>query len=300
MDDMTKQILTTAAGSVVRHAMTTAAGALVTDGLVQAGDSDSFVKIGSGIVMGLGALGLSWWQKSGQAQVTAMLKKMTDKKTTTAAVATAQALPTGAAVTAALALFAVLLTSLGFAQTAHAQTATKRLPAIELGGPCNPLGDTRASCQAQGIPAPAGQQPSAAAVPTCNFGTFTLITPQNIVATIQACGEKLLTDSQAALDSATAAKDNTAISCLTPGTALFKAGVGIPGTPGDPTATPPVPAVAAQLGGPILLFQKYREFIMAGGLNACESWVNTVVAAQVGSAAGAVGAVAGAALLVPK
>lgn len=123
MDDMTKQILTTAAGSVVRHAMTTAAGALVTDGLVQAGDSDSFVKIGSGILMGLGALGLSWWNKSGQAQVAAMLKKMTAKTSTTAAVATAQALPTGAAVTKALVLFAVLLSSLVLAMPAHAQLA---------------------------------------------------------------------------------------------------------------------------------------------------------------------------------
>ncbi len=126
MDDATSQIVQTAGGLLVRHALTVAAGSLVTDGLVQAGDQDSFIKIGSGIVVGLAAVAWSWWQKSGQAEVQAMLKKMTAKKTVAAAVTTAQALPTGAAVTKALAIFAVLLASLIFTMPAFAQLAPLR------------------------------------------------------------------------------------------------------------------------------------------------------------------------------
>jgi hypothetical protein len=191
--------------------------------------------------------------------------------------------------------------------SAYAQAEPKpRKPLLELNGPCNPLGDSRPQCQAQGSPAPLGQQPAAASTApagNCQFGTFALITPQNLVQTIQNCGETFLTDSQAALASAKTANDSVAIGCLTPGTALIQAGVGTPGTPGDATASPPIPAVPAKLGGPVLLFQKYREFVNAGGISACEAWVNTVIAATVGAAAGAGGAVAGgvagAALLAP-
>jgi hypothetical protein len=128
MDDMTKQVLQTAAASVIRHGLTTAAGALVTDGLIESGDAAGFVKIGSGIVMGVGALGWSWWQKSGQVAVSDALKHLTSKKTAAAAVATAQALPAGAAVTKALALFAVLLASLVFIPQAMAQSPVKKPP----------------------------------------------------------------------------------------------------------------------------------------------------------------------------
>jgi hypothetical protein len=37
---------------------------------------------------------------------------------------------------------------------AHAQTATKKAPLIELNGPCNPLGDTRPQCNGGGATAP--------------------------------------------------------------------------------------------------------------------------------------------------
>jgi hypothetical protein len=210
-------------------------------------------------------------------------------------------------VTKVLAILAAVLawalfdggTSLAFAQTSHKPPA----PLVELNGPCNPLGDTRARCQEQGSPAPLGQKTDAsAAAGNCDFGTFTILTPQNLVATIQACGEKLLNDSQAALTSAAAAKDTVAISCLTPGTALIAAGVGTPAVAAQeatPTS-PAVAAIAAQLGGPILMFQKYREFVNQGGISACQSWVNTVVAATAGAASGALGAAAGAAVLAPK
>jgi hypothetical protein len=56
------------------------------------------------------------------------------------------------------------LAILGFALAvwpAHAQTkpaAAPKAPLIELNGPCNPLGDTRPQCQAQGSPAPLGSE----------------------------------------------------------------------------------------------------------------------------------------------
>lgn len=66
---------------------------------------------------------------------------------------------TSSPVTKALAFIAILLASMLILPTsAYAQTATHavpRLPTIELGGPCNPNGDTRPNCQAQGSPAPA-------------------------------------------------------------------------------------------------------------------------------------------------
>lgn len=227
----------------------------------------------------------------------------------------------------ALVLFAILLGALALTPSANAEVlkvAPKAEPAIASGLPCLQPLDPRPSCKngifaPSGILATAGDAAATATQqnPTCDFGTFQVITPQNLVGILQACGQKLVNDSQAALDSATAAKDTTAISCLTPGTALFKAGIGTPATPGtpevpanpgNPSATPPIPAtpeipavaaVPAQLGGPILLFQKYREFVNAGGISACESWVNTVVAAQVGTAAGVAGAAIGAAAILP-
>jgi hypothetical protein len=207
------------------------------------------------------------------------------------------------AVKAIVALFAVLFL-LSFVMPAMAQTKKGAAPIMK----CLPL-DPRPACQ-NGVFAPgqpgeaAGNAAADTAAPVagnCSFGTFAILTPQNLVQTIQNCGETFLTDTQAALASATAAKAPVAISCLTPAVELIQAGVGTPGTPeilANPNATPPtpdVPAVPGKLGGPVLLFEKYSEFVTAGGISACQAWVNTTVAATVGAAASGVGAVAGAA-----
>jgi hypothetical protein len=60
-------------------------------------------------------------------------------------------------------------------------------------------------------------------------------------------------------------------------------------------------AAPAQDPGPILLYQKYREFTLAGGLTACQTCFNGPINAT--AAVGVAGAgtiVAGAALLAPK
>jgi hypothetical protein len=216
MDDMTKQILTTAAGSVVRHGLTTAAGALVTDGLIESGDSAGFVKIGTGIVMGVGALALSWWQKSGQAQVAAALKKLTAKNTTAAAVTTAQALPTGAALTKALALFAVLLASLIFVMPAMAANNATPLPSLKL----KPLFPGAAATTA--APAPSG----------------------DVLANFMAQLEKVQAADVAGVIADIQLADNDAATIITPAIPAT------PAVPANPNATPPTPAVPAFPGSP--------------------------------------------------
>jgi hypothetical protein len=92
MDNTTVE---TIGAGIIRHLITTAAGALVANGTIQSSQSQQFI----GAAMFFVGIAWSWWQKSGQAEVQDMLKKMTAKKTVAAAVVTAQALPTGAAVT---------------------------------------------------------------------------------------------------------------------------------------------------------------------------------------------------------
>lgn len=75
MDDTTKAIVQAALASTIRHGLTVAAGSFVTLGLVQSSDSGNFVQIGTGIVMGLIALGWSWWQKAGQKRALELLAK---------------------------------------------------------------------------------------------------------------------------------------------------------------------------------------------------------------------------------
>jgi hypothetical protein len=77
MDQTTQTILQTTIAGLVRHGMTLAAGALVTAGLIHSGqDSNSFVDIGSGIV--IGALGMlwSWWQKVGQQRLVDEIRRL--------------------------------------------------------------------------------------------------------------------------------------------------------------------------------------------------------------------------------
>lgn len=62
---------------IVRHALTTAGGALVAGGYMESSDTSAF--IGGGMV--IAGIVWSWWQKEGQAEVAAMLKKVTAKKT---------------------------------------------------------------------------------------------------------------------------------------------------------------------------------------------------------------------------
>jgi hypothetical protein len=67
MDDETKQIISTALASFIRHGLTTAAGIIATLGWIQSSQTQSFVDIGSGIALGAIAYGWSLYQKKGLA-----------------------------------------------------------------------------------------------------------------------------------------------------------------------------------------------------------------------------------------
>jgi hypothetical protein len=153
----------------------------------------------------------------------------------------------------------------------------------------NPINDIESVVKQQPQAAPSAFKSDG--TPTCDFNTYIVLTPQNVVQLLQACGEKLLSDSQAALASATKSNDNIATACLTPGAALVQAAIGTPAVPAveavPATATSPAiaaaPAVPAILPGPILIFQKFREFINAGGITNCKAWVNNTITAATAS-----------------
>jgi hypothetical protein len=166
----------------------------------------------------------------------------------------------------------------------------------------------------------------------CDFRIFIGLTPANLEGAIKQCvsdvNGTIADDAARALDSAQTYGDNDGINCLKPGLAILQAGIIVPAVPAvlavpaqpeipaNPNATPPtpdipavaavaaVPAVPAKTPGLILLFQKYREFILSGGLTSCQTWINTpvnaTIAQGINNVSGIAGAAAGAAILIPK
>ena len=136
----------------------------------------------------------------------------------------------------------------------------------------------------------------------CDFNLFASLTANNLVASINACIQSkiegavapLMLDTQNALASAQAyggSGDATGVNCLKPGLAILQAAAGVtPPTPtpaGGTQTTAPAAATApaataspstTTAPGPVLLFQKWREFVLAGGPSACKSWVTTTIA----------------------
>jgi len=160
-----------------------------------------------------------------------------------------------------------------------------------------------------------------APLPCMDIKVLTKLTPDNLVPTMKGCAQdvnnQLVNDTQRALDSAKAYAgpnggaigDNDAVNCLMPALALFKAAAIIPAVPETPAVlnpdgtvkTPAIPGTPELDPGPILLYQKYREFTLAGALTSCQAWFNGPINATTAAGAGAVGSViGGAALLAPK
>lgn len=118
----------------------------------------------------------------------------------------------------------------------------------------------------------------------CDITLFTNLTISTVVAQIQNCvgsivaggASPFVSDLTQALASAKAANDGTAVACLTPALAIATAAQGQPGN-ADGTAPPIYP-------GPITIFQKYREFVTAGGISNCKTAIQSTVAGTVGSA----------------
>jgi hypothetical protein len=86
---MESEVLKPILAGMVRHGLTTVGGALVTDGVIQSSDVNGFV--GAGMVVA--GVAWSWWNKVGQAEVGALLKKLTASRSHEEAVEKAQAMP---------------------------------------------------------------------------------------------------------------------------------------------------------------------------------------------------------------
>lgn len=126
---------------------------------------------------------------------------------------------------------------------------------------------------------------STAAKPgACDITLFTNLNVANVVSDIQNCigsvvaggAAPFVADIKAALQSAVDAKDGTAIACLTPALAIATAAMGTPASADGST-----PAVYP---GPILIFQKYREFVTAGGPSNCKTAVQSTINGTIASA----------------
>lgn len=177
---------------------------------------------------------------------------------------------------------------LGWPGTAHAQGAPRA--AIRLVPPTgDPIKDAKAAIN--------GGQSQSAAKTTCDFNLFAALNAQNVIKSIQDCigavqsdiSNTFLADIQTALASAQKFNDGSgdqpAVACLKPGLAIVVAGAGVPAIPAvaeiPATATSPaIPAqaaVPAVYAGPITLFQKFREFELAGGPAACKTWTLSTV-----------------------
>ena len=198
----------------------------------------------------------------------------------------------------------------------------------------NKLDQTNAGVKA----AVTGQSDPNAALPCMDISVITKLTPTNLVPTIEGCHQdgvkQLVSDTSRALKSAQdyvgtnggATGDNDGIACLKPALSLFQAGLIIPAVPAvlaqdavpavpavlnpdgsiKTQAVPAIPAIAAVAAvpevhpGPILLYQKFREFTLAGGQTACPTWFNGPIQAVLAAGAGAVGTATAAVALIPK
>lgn len=180
---------------------------------------------------------------------------------------------------------------------APALAQAKKKPALT----GNPVQDFQNAVNNAGSPSASN---STTALP-CDFNLFANLNANNLIASVHACiqskveGEiiaPLMLDTQAALASAQAYNgtgDTTGINCLKPGLSILQAAAGVtpapaaatqpasstPATSTAPAATAaPAPSAASTTQpGPVLLFQKWREFVLAGGPAACKSWITTTI-----------------------
>lgn len=286
---------------------------LATHGFIESGaGTEAFIGAG----MTLAGLFWGWFTTKGYLQVGALLQKVTATKTSGDAVKAATVLPPAAAVdtpsksisvqsVVKVILIAFMLSALFLDSQAFAQN--------------DPVGkivrDIKAANSVVKSQVAAAAAPDPVTPLPCTFQMLIKLTPANLLLTIKQCiAGKLVSDTQRALDSAaafgtTGKGDADAVNCLTPALAIFQAGVETPAVPEAPAVlntdgsvkTPAVAAIPAQDPGPILLYQKYREFTLSGALTACQSWFNGPINATAAAGIAGVGTVVGAAaVLIPK
>jgi hypothetical protein len=64
--------------------------------------------------------------------------------------------------------------------------------------------------------------------------------------------------------------------------------------------TPAVPGTPELVAGPILLGQKFGEFVKSGGITSCTTWINNQINAVAAAGVGGVATVAAGLALIPK
>lgn len=169
-------------------------------------------------------------------------------------------------------LLALILGALAFPGGAYAQVKLVR-----------PTGNiARDIAAATGGPTASTSTPSKPGA--CDITLFSNLSFASVVNDITNCvgsvvsagATPFVADLGAALDSANTAKDGIAIACLTPALAIAKAAQGTPASADGST-----PAIYP---GPILIFQKYREFVNAGGPSNCKTAVQSTINGTVASA----------------
>jgi hypothetical protein len=182
-----------------------------------------------------------------------------------------------------------IATLFAIAVVAFATTAQAAGPRLNL--PIDPLHLNTSGTGTSGT----GSAGKGGGAPTaCDFNLFANLTAENVLSQINQCVQSkvegaaslFLPDVTAALASATSFGDQPGVACLKPALAIVQAAAGSPAVPASPeipaTATTPavpaVAAVAAQIPGPVLIFQKFREFELSGGPAACKTWVNSTIA----------------------
>jgi hypothetical protein len=322
MDVKTKAMMVQLGGGVIKKGLMVAGTALLGKGVLSdSSQVQNFVSIGMVLV----GAGWSFWDEYGRAIVTAQLEVLKAKslaqaaKMKTAGVAPPTATEIAAqhptlttaevtkAITPAI-ILAVLLSAMAFPQPADAQAPIPKPRILEKIETDIEAAKNRTQEVVTGKPAPGTPLP-------CDFKMVIKLTPDNLLGALKQCiAVKLVSDTERALNSAlafgtTGKGDADAINCLTPTLEIFKAGVPTPAVPEIPAIlnadgsvkTPAVPAVPEQDPGPILLYQKYREFTISGALTSCQAWFNGPINATMAAGIAGAGTIVGAAALIaPK
>lgn len=164
------------------------------------------------------------------------------------------------------------------ATSAFAQDKPK--PRIQITG--DVVKDTKANLGTVASNVPVIGSTSTTASKVCSFNLLAGLKADTLVKQIKDCIQnKLFDDVSAALDSANQFGDKIGIDCLKPGLEIVRAARGTQGSDAVPATdtTPAIAAVAAIDPGPILLYQKFREFELSGGPAACKTWVNSTLQA---------------------
>ena len=277
---MNWEILKPFLAGYARKALTVASIYLMTKGVLPKAEENEFV--GAGMLFASVA-----WEGVhlyGHAALGALLKKITAAPMLAAAMAVAAKTAPGVGViqstvvpiTKAIVLLAILI--IGTLMVAAPGYAEIKKPAF--------TGHLAKDVQTDlngGVPVtPAAPATDASGNLVCDIKLFLTSDPTQLLANIKACiaqdaTKNWVPDFTAALASATAAKNQLGVNCLTPASAIVVAIAGTPEVPANPNATPPTAAVPGSTAGPVTLWEKVSEFAQAGGPSACKAFVNTTV-----------------------